>query len=194
MNIRNAERMVALAAVLVWAGLAWGGAATQPASRPASPPASRPATQPAADKPTELVNEIVRAYLQGKEALAKDDLAGAKRPMSRVFQSANALFEHRSGLAPLLSDIGGQAARANDSQDLAGFREAFGRLSPAVIELVKRIRPGEAVAGSLYEAYCPMVKKSWLQAGKEIHNPYGPNMASCGTLKSDNLIGPVRPK
>jgi hypothetical protein len=74
------------------------------------------------------------------------------------------------------------------SHDLAGFREAFGRLSPPVIELAKAIPPTPAAAPSLYAVYCPMVNKYWLQAGKKIDNPYARSMATCGTLKSGNLV------
>lgn len=165
-------------------------ATTASASRPAT---QASASQPAIDKPTQLVNEIVRAYLKTQEALTKGDLPAAKKPMPTIMQSGNALHEHRPGMAPLLSEIGTQAARANDSQDLAGFREAFGRLSPAVIELVKRVPPTVAAAESLYAAHCPMVKKDWLQAGKEIRNPYDPDMLSCGVLKGGDLIAGTPP-
>lgn len=159
-----------------------------PASQQATAPASQPASQPALPKPTQLVNEMFRAYLQAQQALLKDDLAAAKKPMPTIFQSGNALYNHRPALAALLSDIGAQAARANDAKDLAGFREAFGKLSTAMIEMAKRLPPTAAATPSLYAAYCPMVKKDWLQAGKQIHNPYDLGMPECGVLKSDNLV------
>jgi hypothetical protein len=166
------------------------GMATTTVTAPTSQPATQAsASQPAIDNPTELVNRIVRAYLKTHEALTKGDLAAARKPMPTIMQSGNALHEYRPGMAPLLSEIGTQAGRASDSQDLAGFRDAFGRLSPAVIELVKRIPPTAAAAESLYAVHCPMVKKDWLQTGKEIRNPYDPNMLSCGVLKGGDLIG-----
>jgi len=116
-------------------------------SRPAA--ASQPTTLPAASQPVlprhvQLVNEVAQAYLKAQAALARNDLAAARQAMPTVMQSGNAIYEVRPGMAPLLSHIGTQAARANDSGDLAAFRDAFGALSPAVIELVKRIPPTPA--------------------------------------------------
>jgi Cu(I)/Ag(I) efflux system membrane fusion protein len=162
--------------------------ASRPTVRAAGSQASRPSSQPALPKETQLVNEVVQAYLKSYGALNREDLAGAKQPMPSIMRSGNALHDVRPGLAPLLSAIGTMAAQANDSHDLAGFREAFGRLSPPVIELAKAIPPTPAAAPSLYAVYCPMVNKYWLQAGKKIDNPYARSMATCGTLKSGNLV------
>ena len=65
------------------------------------------------------------------------------------------------------------------SADLDKARQAFGTLSDEMIKLRKDAtgeRPGVA--------YCPMVKKSWLQSSKEeIANPYEPAMKECGMWK-----------
>ncbi len=199
MNDRNGKRALTVlvgVGLFVWIGASQsvtgevspGTQAAQPASRPTRGPASQPASQPALPRRTELVNEVVRAYLKSYEALTREDLAGAREPIPTVMRSGNALHDERPGLAPLLSAIGTMAARANDSQDLAAFREAFGQLSPAVIQLAKVIPPTTAAAPSLYAAHCPMVKKDWLQAGKQINNPYDRSMPTCGTLRSDNLV------
>lgn len=199
MNDRNDKWTLA---VLMGVGLLVWVAATQrvagqvspgtqpalPASRPASRPASQPSSQPALPRQTELVNEVVRAYLKSCDALTRDDLAAAKEPMPTVMRSGNALHEFRPGLGALLSAIGTTAAQANDSQDLTAFREAFGQLSPAVIALTKVIPPTAAAAPSLYAVHCPMVKKDWLQASRQINNPYDRSMPTCGTIKSDNLV------
>jgi len=43
----------------------------------------------------------------------------------------------------------------------------------------------KAGKGTYHEAYCPMVKASWLQASKDINNPYmGKSMLTCGVLKN----------
>jgi hypothetical protein len=39
-------------------------------------------------------------------------------------------------------------------------------------------------AADLKIAYCPMVKKSWLQREEQVRNPYyGAQMLTCGELK-----------
>lgn len=45
-------------------------------------------------------------------------------------------------------------------------------------------REGVAKNGRPEVAYCPMLKRSWLQPGEEIGNPYG-GMPGCGSLVSN---------
>lgn len=33
-----------------------------------------------------------------------------------------------------------------------------------------------------YKFHCPMVKKSWIAKGKDVKNPYAPEMRTCGDL------------
>ena len=65
------------------------------------------------------------------------------------------------------------------SADLGKARAAFGALSEEMIKLRKDAagdRPGVA--------YCPMVRKSWLQPTKDaISNPYDSAMKECGMWK-----------
>jgi hypothetical protein len=66
--------------------------------------------------------------------------------------------------------------------DLKEAREAFKPLSAS---LIKYLAENKAGKGICHETYCPMVKASWLQAGKDIKNPYmGKAMLACGELKS----------
>ena len=68
-----------------------------------------------------------------------------------------------------------------NSADLAKAREAFAALSDELIKLradAKGDRPAVA--------YCPMVRKSWLQSKNDkIGNPYDANMKECGMFKSE---------
>ena len=65
--------------------------------------------------------------------------------------------------------------------DLKAAREAFGALSTEMIE-VRNATKGDRPA----VAYCPMVKKSWLQAKSDkMGNPYEPAMKECGMFKKD---------
>ena len=67
--------------------------------------------------------------------------------------------------------------------DLAAARDAFGRLSEALIAYVQAATG--AVGGGVNVAYCPMARKRWLQKGEAIANPYyGRKMADCGRIVS----------
>jgi hypothetical protein len=66
------------------------------------------------------------------------------------------------------------------ARELTDARRSFGALSDEMIKLrntTKGARP------SVY--YCPMVKKSWLQAKGQVGNPYDSTMALCGELKAE---------
>ena len=67
------------------------------------------------------------------------------------------------------------------SPDLEKARAAFGPLSDEMIK-IRNAATGERPA----VAYCPMVKKSWLQAKSDkMGNPYEPAMKECGMFKKD---------
>lgn len=124
---------------------------------------------------SDAMKAIVGSYLVIQAKLAADTIDGVK---------------------PAAQDIGGQAARmgpageaivksakaVENAADLKTTRLAFGDLSDAVIaagkaELWKDV-PEVKVA------YCPMVKKSWVQKEAEIRNPYyGKSMLTCGEFR-----------
>jgi len=61
-------------------------------------------------------------------------------------------------------------------------REAFGRMSEALVAYLEaqKQKPGNGVR----VAYCPMVRKPWLQKDGAIQNPYyGASMLTCGSFK-----------
>lgn len=61
-------------------------------------------------------------------------------------------------------------------------REAFGRMSEALVAYLEaqKQKPGNGVK----VAYCPMVRKPWLQKDGAIQNPYyGASMLTCGNFK-----------
>ena len=74
------------------------------------------------------------------------------------------------------------AKSMEDAADLKAAREAFGALSDAVI--AAGTAEGWKDVPDLRVAYCPMIKKSWLQKDDVIKNPYyGASMSSCGEIK-----------
>ena len=92
----------------------------------------------------------------------------------------------RAGVGPdkadearaLLSDLSAAAVELAETRDLDGAREALYSLSKPLVRY-RMLATGDLPA----VAYCPMAKKSWLQPGEEIGNPYyGQEMPGCGEI------------
>ena len=147
----------------------------QSASAPAAAASSGAAIGRAVPRPAD-VNALLEAYLRIQEALAGDRLDGVK--------------ESALAIANATAKIGSQAAAVKvgvnpfaQAADLSAAREAFGGLSEAMIAFV---RGGDGtLPDGVNGAYCPMARKSWLQRGDAIRNPYyGKAMAGCGEIKN----------
>lgn len=133
----------------------------------------------AAENPAlmEPVKSVYDHYLKIQTELAKDSLKG-------VDEHANAIAKAVKGdeMKMLSPDVAKQAETLAKAKDLKAAREAFKPLSAS---LVKYLADNKAGKGVYREGYCPMVKASWLQAEKEVRNPYmGKSMLTCGTLKN----------
>ncbi len=125
----------------------------------------------------EPVKSVYEHYIAIQTDLAKDSVKG-------VDEHANAIAKAVKGgdLKMLSADLGKQAETLAKAKDLKGARAAFKPLSAS---LVKYLADNKAGKGTYHEAYCPMVKASWLQKGTDIKNPYmGKEMLTCGTLKN----------
>ena len=125
----------------------------------------------------EPVKSVLDNYLKIQKALVKDSLEG-------VPENARAMAKAIKGddMKMLSLEVAKQAETLADAKDLKAAREAFKPLSKS---LIKYLADNKAGAGTYHEAYCPMVKASWLQSGKEIRNPYmGKEMPGCGELKN----------
>ena len=133
----------------------------------------------AADSPVlmEPVKSVLDHYLMIQTELAKDS-------MKSLDEHANAIAKLIKGddMKMLSPDVAKQAEALAKAKDLKGAREAFKPLSTS---LIKYVADNKAGKGMYHEAYCPMVKASWLQTSKDITNPYmGKAMLTCGTLKN----------
>ena len=136
-------------------------------------------TARAADDPAlmEPVKSVYDHYLAIQTELAKDSVKG-------VSEHANAIAKAVKGdeMKMLSPDVAKQAEALAKAKDLKSAREAFKPLSTS---LIKYLADHKAGKGTYHEAYCPMVKSSWLQKETEIKNPYmGSEMLSCGVLKN----------
>jgi protein SCO1/2 len=117
------------------------------------------------------VNALLDAYLRIHRALASDSLDG-------VGESALALANETVKIGSPAAAIRVGINPFAQAADLRAAREAFGALSDALIAYI-----GNALPEGLAVAYCPMARKSWLQRGEAIQNPYyGKAMADCGRV------------
>src|SRR5947207_14879866 len=123
------------------------------------------------------VKSVLDHYLTIQTELAKDSLKG-------VEEHANAIAKAVKGdkMKMLSPDVAKQAETLAKAMDIKAARDAFKPLSAS---LVKYLADNKACQGTYHEAYCPMVKASWLQTSKDITNPYmGKSMLTCGVLKN----------
>lgn len=128
-----------------------------------------------AQQPSDSTRAIVQSYLEIQANLAADKLAEAKGPARALVTRAGALGKDGEALAKA-------AAAIDAAADIERARDAFGPLSDAVIARVQA--EGAAGFSDLRLAYCPMVKRSWLQREAQIRNPYyGKAMLGCGEFK-----------
>jgi hypothetical protein len=124
---------------------------------------------------SDAMKTIVGFYLEIHAQLATDKLDGIKTSATALATAASALGATGEPMA--------KAARSlADAADVKAAREAFGPLSDAVVAAAKA--EGWKDLGDVKLAYCPMVKRSWLQKDEKIRNPYyGSTMLECGEFK-----------
>jgi hypothetical protein len=111
----------------------------------------------------------LKAYHQVHDALAKDDLAAAKKAAGDLAEKATAAKcvttpQHATELAK--------------SDSLESAREHFKAVSEECIKMA-------AGVDGQYVFTCPMAKADWLQTdSKQASNPYmGKKMPTCGEMK-----------
>jgi hypothetical protein len=114
-------------------------------------------------------NPVLDDYIAVAGALAKDDLAAAKKAASVLADAAKtekqtSLAEHAAGIA------------SSDSLDAA--REQFKMAS----EEAEKLAAGR---DGYYVFTCSMANADWVQKTKKVANPYlGQDMPGCGSLKN----------
>jgi hypothetical protein len=125
----------------------------------------------------EPVKSVLDHYLKIQGELAKDSIKGVDEHAAAIAKAVKG--DEMKMLSP---DVAKQADTLAQTKDLKAARAAFKPLSAS---LVKYLADNKAGVGTYHEAYCPMVKASWLQSGKAIKNPYmGKEMLGCGELKN----------
>jgi Cu(I)/Ag(I) efflux system membrane fusion protein len=105
-------------------------------------------------------------------ALARDTMAGVAAQAAALREAATSA--HVPAVASAAADLARQTT-------IADARRAFGTLSDGLVTYARS--HAEVRAAGVRVAYCPMLRKSWLQQDGPVQNPYyGSRMLSCGEL------------
>jgi protein SCO1/2 len=119
---------------------------------------------------------IIDPYLRIQRALNVDSLADVTTDARRIAAAAAKLGSSGASIATAAREL-------QQAADLKSGRAAFARLGDAVMISAKA---GAALGDDVKVAYCPMVRKYWLQKGQTIRNPYyGKEMSACGRISTD---------
>jgi len=136
-------------------------------------PAPGTSSTPAAG--SRLPASIVDPYLDIQAALAQDRSDEVRAKAGEIATAATALG------APAMK-IDTAALQLASAGDVADARQKFGTLSEAMIAYMDGLHL--KAPDGVRTAYCPMAKKSWLQKGDTLANPYyGTSMPTCGEFK-----------
>ncbi len=139
------------------------------------------------------VDEAVTAYLNVKNALTTDDSkqasAAGKQLQDAMLKLDNASFaaEQKKVYDEVKDEIKEHAVHISTNADkIAHQREHFDMLSNDMYDLVKSVKPSQA----LYKDHCPMFNDNkgaiWLSEVEDIKNPYyGKKMLTCGVVKEE---------
>lgn len=146
--------------------------------------AARPMTGPAVqlDDATQThIDTIHAAYLLIHDSLTRDSTEGFSEQLQVISDAAAALAD--SPDAPVAATADRIASlRSRSIDDPSTARTVFEEISIALTALFGVAPPSESMAPVIYQVYCPMEKKSWLQTTREVANPYMPNMPTCGSV------------
>jgi Cu(I)/Ag(I) efflux system membrane fusion protein len=131
------------------------------------------ADSPALMQPVKLVYDY---YLKIQTDLANDSLKGVSDEATAI---AKAIQGDEMKMLPAV--VGTEAEAVAKASDLKSARAAFKPLSDSLIKYLADHHAKDAYV----QMYCPMAKASWLQADKNVSNPYlGQDMPTCGVIKN----------
>ena len=156
-----------------------------------APPATKPDSPQGVDANAQSrIDRMVTAYLAIQNALTRNEIDEIGGGLGVIRQAASELSSHAEGkmlghLERILS------ATEEQPDDLESIRENFGIMSDAMLALVKQAPPSTTVSPAVYDLYCPMVKKHWLQMNRKVANPYDPDMLECGVVKGEFIARKV---
>ena len=129
-----------------------------------------------ADNPalTAPVTSVYGHYLKIQASLAKDSLAGVAANADAIAKAV------QTDANALPAAVATEAETLAKAADLKSARTAFKPLSNSLIQYLADHKAKDAYV----QVYCPMARASWLQADRNVNNPYlGSEMPSCGEIK-----------
>lgn len=132
----------------------------------------------AAENPAlmEPVKSVYDHYLNIQADLANDTLKDVDAEAAAIATAVKG-----DSMKMLPSEVATEAETLGDANDLKAARAAFKTLSDS---LIKYLADHKVPKGTYVEVHCPMAKASWLQATKDVKNPYmGKAMLKCGMVK-----------
>ena len=97
--------------------------------------------------------------------------------------AAGVTTEASEDVRALLPAVEKAAAALQEASELEAVRQAFYELSKPLVRYWEATASAE---GRPIVVYCPMAKKSWLQAKGDVTNPYyGSSMLACGSVVAE---------
>ena len=129
-----------------------------------------------ADNPalTAPVKSVYGHYLKIQASLAKDSMTGVAANADAIAKAV------QTDAKALPSAVATEAETLAQASDLKSARAAFKPLSNSLIQYLADHKAKDAYV----QVYCPMARASWLQADKNVDNPYlGQEMPTCGEIK-----------
>jgi hypothetical protein len=132
------------------------------------------------DSGSPMPSSIVDPYLEIQSALADDSTENIRANAGNIATAATALGAPAMKIDTAALQLSAAAEAAEP--DIKTIRERFGVLSDAIDAYMTglKLTPPEGVR----VAFCPMVKKPWMQKGDTLANPYyGKEMPTCGSFR-----------
>jgi protein SCO1 len=130
------------------------------------------AAKPAATSGAAASAALIDPAIEIQVALAHDRVVGIHEP-------ALALAREAAALGPSGSAIARAAGELSRQTDVSEARTTFGNVNEALETYLRDA--GLSLPDGIRIAYCPMLRKSWLQREGAINNPYyGSKMLECG--------------
>jgi len=133
--------------------------------------------------------QISKHYESIRQALIKDATTGVSENARAIQVIARALANEfnveRAGVSgddasaarEILPEVAEKAGELADTSGLEATRAALAELTKPLVRWHSLVQGERPVV-----AYCPMVKKPWLQPDEAIGNPYAPSMLRCGEV------------
>ena len=121
------------------------------------------------------VKSVYGDYLKIQASLAKDSMTGVADNAAAIAKTV------QTDAKELPATVASEAKALAKATDLASARAAFKPLSETLIQYLA----DHKIQGAYVKVYCPMARANWLQADRNVNNPYfGQAMATCGEIQN----------